>query len=399
MQKTQMKRDIMENNHLTAIINTDAIKHNIAFLQKRVQNRSRFCAVIKANAYGHGLECVIDAVKQANAQMLAVATIDEAIKLRQIEKTLPILIFGAEMNIYDEHQQRRLAEWLVENNVRITITRQREMKLIADAGQSLGRPGLVHIKIDTGMGRMGIEENAAQALLQNAANIKGVSIEGIYTHFANAGDQDHTFAYEQLGRFSRFMNTIQWLGFSVRLVHIANSAALLNLDGIGFDMIRPGLAIYGYCGSCPNAKRPNLKPALKLQSRITLVKAIPAGSYVGYGCTFQAKKDMAIGIVPIGYADGYSRKLSNCGKMQLFGKTVNVLGRVSMDQTIIDLTDFFKTGKTIEPGQEVTVISDNPADPNSVEAIAKQLQTIPNEIVTSLGTRIKRITAKANHHH
>jgi alanine racemase len=348
------------------------------------------CVAVKANAYGHGVEVVLPALRRARVEMLGVATIAEARQLRDLEWSGPILLFGSELSACAGKQKSEQARWLVEKDIRVTLTSRQDLDELATAARAKGRTAGVHFKLDSGMSRMGVSEDLLVELLDVARADCFLNVEGLYTHFATA-DDDMVFAGQQLQRFRAFVDRLRAAGVTVPMLHAANSAAIINLPDSHLDMIRPGISVYGYHTSPAMTNRPDLRPAMRVVSYLTLVKRIPAGSCVGYGCTFRAAKDMLVGLVPIGYADGYNRRLSNAGKMIVADRVVPVVGRVSMDQTVIDLTALDKNGIAVSPGTEVIVIDNDRDSPNSVEALAVQLGTIPYEITTLLGPRVTRV--------
>ena len=262
---------------------------------------------------------------------------------------------------------------------------------MAIAAQRLSKKAVVHVMLDTGMCRMGLDEQELLELIEVIKNCDQVEIEGLYTHHAAADESDKTFSHGQLKRFESFLKVLRERGFSIPIIHAANSVAAIDLDESHYDMLRVGIAVYGYQPGVQMLNKPDLRPSMKLVSYLTAVKKISKGSYVGYGCTWQATEDTTIGLVPIGYGDGYDRRLSNKGQMKIGQTLVPVVGRVSMDLTVIDLSMLVCHHEEVSVGQEVVIIDNHPDAPNSVEAIAAQLQTIPYEIVTRLGPRITRI--------
>ena len=254
------------------------------------------------------------------------------------------------------------------------------------AAEKLAKPAIVHVMLDSGMSRMGLNEPNLLALIDTVTSNPHVVIEGLFTHFATADDADKSFALKQLQRFKAFVNDVKARGIDIAIVHAANSPATVDLPDAHFDMIRPGISVYGYHSAPEMHNRPDLKPSLKLITALTMVKAIPGGSKIGYGCTATAEHDMRIGIVPVGYADGYDRRLSNVGKMIIAGRVVPVIGRISMDQTIVDLTG----EPEVRPGEQVIVIDNKAASPNSVEALCELLDTIPQVVGVGLGQRVVR---------
>jgi alanine racemase len=346
------------------------------------------CAVVKCNAYGHGAEIVLPVFKSVGIAMLAVATIDESKHLRSIGWTKPILILGSEFSIYKGKQKKEIANWLIAQDIRILLMNQHDLKFIVEAAKTLNVPAKVHLKLDSGMSRMGLHEDELLALALHARKYENIIIEGHCTHLSSTNEVNGTFSNYQITRFSSFNKKLEKYGIKVPLLHVANSAGTVNLK-CKYDMVRLGIAAYGYN---PGFTRKGicLHPCMQVVSFLTLVKKIETGDYIGYGCSRQASREMTIGIVPIGYGDGYDRRLSNRGIMMINGIQAPVVGCISMDQTIIDLTTVVNRGLKVYTGMEVTVIDDNPEAPNSIESLARQLGTIPYEIVTRLGPRIRR---------
>jgi alanine racemase len=376
---------------LSAEIDLDAIVHNCRIIKAITGQKCRLCPTVKCNAYGHGIEVVLPALKAADVEMVCVASIQEARQLVELRWEKPILLLGSEFTIYNGKQKNELAHWIVENQIRITATTKADIDVLSTAAKSLGKPAIIHVMLDSGMTRMGLDEQRLYQLMTEIRTTNGISIEALYTHFAAADEADKSFTIHQLKRFKTFLKQMETNGLRVPIIHVANSAAAIDLPDSRFDMVRPGLSVYGYHPSAQMHNKPNLRPAMKVVSFLMMVKKISAGSCLGYGCTYKADDDMIIGLVPIGYGDGYDRRLSNSGKMTIAGRLVSVVGRVSMDQTTVDLTELSKSGLKVAAGTEVTIIDNVRDAPNSVESLAVQLQTIPYEIVTRLGQRIVRV--------
>ena len=380
----------ISTNHLIAKIDTNALKSNFNLL-KSLAGNSKICVAVKANAYGHGVDIVARILDTAGADFFGVANITEANQLLNIGINKPILLFGCDINIYKDNKKTELANWIVENQIRTTTMTITEIQLLATAAKNAGQKAYLHLNYDTGMSRMGLCKKKLLELIAEIKKHSAVEIEGIYTHLAMADCKDNSFSLEQIKKLKEFANNLKQDGQDIPLLHAANSAALLTMNNTSLNLARPGLALYGYSGDLNSNYADQLKPVMQLTSFITAIKQIPAGSFIGYGCTYQAKKDMTIAIVPIGYADGYDRRLSNKGKMTINGTIAPVVGRVSMDQTVIDITDIISAGKDIQPSQEVVVIDNKKNSPNSVEAIAEILETIPYEITTLISQRAKRV--------
>jgi alanine racemase len=376
----------METIYLKAWIDLPALEHNCELLRSHAGGR-KVCVAIKANAYGHGVGIVLPVMQKCRIDMLGVACIEEAVELRDLGWAGPVLIFGSEFSVYSADQREQIARMLVEKEIRITVTRREDVEILSRAARHAGKPARIHLAMDSGMSRMGLLEEDICPLIGSIRDLPGVEIEGLYTHFATADCADKRFAREQLSRFNRFVARLAEEGIQIPIIHAANSGATIDLPEAHLTMVRPGISTYGYHAGDEMHQKPDLRPILKLTSRLTLVKQIPAGSFVGYGCTFQAKRPTLIGLVPIGYADGYFRELSNRGRMIVKDTFVPVIGRVSMDQTILDLTDV----NDPNVGDDVVIYDNRRESPNSVESTARLLNTIPYVVTTSLGRRVKRI--------
>ncbi len=391
MADSQTENSPLDADYLVAQIDLSAVVHNCNILRKFASEKCKMCVAVKCNAYGHGIDVVLPALKTANVDMLAVAAIPEAMQLRELGWDLPILLLGSEFSIYAGRQKDEIAEWLVANQVRITAMYKEDLETLDAAAKQLGKKAIVHLMLDSGMGRMGLDEQKVLQLIDAINGRNSIDIEGLYTHLSTADSPDKTFSRYQLKRFDDFITKIKSSGLNIPLIHAANTPATIDLKQSHYDMLRTGIAVYGYQPGTQMFNKPNLKPVMKLVSYLYAVKQIKKGGYAGYGNTWQATEDTTVGLVPVGYGDGYDRRLSNKGKMKIAGTLVPVVGRVSMDQTILDLTPLLREQIDVCPGMEVTVIDNDPKAPNSIESIADQLQTIPYEIITKLGSRIKRV--------
>ena len=371
-------------SHLTAEISASAVRHNLALLRERVGPATRLCAVVKADAYGLGLPLLLDAICQ-QADALAVATAPEAIQLRELGCEKPVLmLFSAGACADGDGPASGLAE-LIRRRVTLTVVAPEELAAVAKAARRAGAEAAVHVKVDTGMGRSGVLPEDAPALVDRARREAGVRLEGLYTHFASADEADKSSARRQL---ARFLDVAERAGGRERLtLHAANSAAAIDLPEGRLDMVRPGIAVYGCQPSDQMHTKLPLRPALRLTGRLMQRKLLPAGHKCGYGLTYTFPAETPIGLVPVGYADGYPRDLSNRSVMRIRGRDVPVRGRVSMDQVIVELTAV----PDAAVGDEVEVISNDPAAPHSVEALARLCGTIPYELTCRLGARARRV--------
>ena len=379
----------MDTNYIYAQIDEKALISNCEYL-KSLKCHAKMCVAVKANAYGHGVEIVVGVLVKAGVDMLAVANFNEARQLLELKPPCPVLVFGSYLSIFKVNNKKQIAEWVVNNGVRITPMLKMDIDSLAQACEKTGKKAYVHTMLDTGMSRMGLGRDDLLELVEYIKEFENIEIEGLYTHLATADFEDKSLALNQVQQFRDFIKILKSRGVEPALIHSDNSAAVIDMPDVGFNMLRVGIAIYGYQPSGEIQQSPELKPAMKVVSKLLAVKDIKKGTYVGYGCTYKADKDMTIGVVPIGYADGYDRNLSNRGKMKVANTIVPIVGRVSMDQTIIDLTEVIKKNSKIKAGYEVIVIDNDRNEPNSVESIAKQLDTIPHEITTGLGPRIVR---------
>ncbi len=380
------------DDFLVARISTDALIHNLQLLRSKTP-QAKVCAAVKANAYGHGVDIIARALDQAGVEMMAVSNFNEVQQLIDLNITADIFVLGSQLSIYRGEQKKQVARWIVENEIRITPMTVEDVNALADAAELLGKKAHVHLKLDTGMSRMGLRSEQLKSIVSRIEQFPLIQIEGIYTHLAAADTDNEDFTGQQLKLLEDFKSYLASRSVDDIYIHKANSAATLSRPSMEANMIRPGLALYGLYSGPNNIERPDLKPVMKVISRLTVVKSIPQNSTIGYGCTYRASKEMVIAIVPIGYGDGYDRKLSNKGKMKICGQYVPIVGRVSMDQTIVDVTGLVEQAIDVKVGMEVTIIDDDPQAENSVESLAKLLDTIPYETATRLGPRIKRVRA------
>ncbi len=371
-------------SYLTAEISGSAVRANLELLREGLRPGTKICAAVKADCYGLGVKLLLGAVSEA-ADCVAVATPEEAIYLRRLGYERQILTFFAPFAGPDPGEQREALTEQIAEGVTLTVVSAPGLSAIAECARKVGADAEVHVMVDTGMGRSGVPHDRAPELIEQIRSTEGVKLTGLYTHFATSDEDDKTFTRLQL---KRFLATVEAVGGHAGLtLHAANSAAAIDLPETHLDMIRPGIAVYGYHPSDQMHNRPPLRPGMRLGGRLMQVKDLPPGGRCGYGLTYGFEGGGRIGLVPIGYADGYPRSLSNRSTMRIRGRDVPVRGRVSMDQTIIDLTDV----PDAAPGDEVEILATDPAAAHSVENIARLAETIPNEIVAALGARARRI--------
>jgi alanine racemase len=378
-------------SYVTVETSADALRHNLRLLRGCLAPGVKLCLPVKADCYGHGLKLLVDVLcpKQdaspAPVDVLAVAAPEEAVCVRDLGCDLPLLsFFSAAAYLAGPARDEALREMIARDVIQ-TIVSSEELEPIAKVARGMGRTARIHVKVDTGMGRSGVLAAKAVELIRLVRAADGLRLTGIYSHFGTSDEADTTFMHRQLDCFKRVLAA---LGDGRDLtVHMANSAATIDLPEAHFDMVRPGLAAYGYQPSQYLKNRLPLRPALRATARLMPVKEVPAGSSCGYGLTFTFERPGRIGRVAIGYGDGYLRCLSNKSTVRVHGVDVPVRGRVSMDQLIIDLTDVPQA----RLGDEVELISSDPSAPHGVENLARLAGTIPHEIVCLLAGRINRI--------
>jgi alanine racemase len=371
-----------------ATVRLDAIQANVRAIRRVLETTKRaegqaavtppgLIAVIKANAYGHGAIQVAKAIEQAGASMLACADLEEGVALRDAGVTLPILVFGA-LSVSDLAGvfDRRLTPTISTPGAARALERA-----AADRGVRLG----CHLKIDTGMNRLGFRHDNLRKTMPEVLASKHLSIDAVYTHMATADDPESPFLDEQHARFERACAALGAMGLTRVKRHAANSATLLRDARAWYDWVRPGLLLYGIVPPPLAAADLDLRPALSLTSRMVAVKGVRAGEGVGYGLRWRTDEPRSIGIVPAGYADGLDTRLSGRGSVLVRGRRVPVVGAVSMDMIAVDVT-----GLDAAPGDEVVIIGRQGDDEITAREMAAAIGSIPWEVVCRLGARVER---------
>ncbi|MCM1136424.1 MAG: alanine racemase [Clostridium sp.] len=371
-----------------AEVNLDAIRNNVQYMREKNSPEAKIIAVVKADGYGHGAIPIAKMLEgSAFLYGFAVATAEEAFELRQAGIKKPILILGYVFPAYYEE--------LIEQGIHMTVFREDTLEELSEAYESLYKKGIqrkakVHIKVDTGMGRIGISpDGSGLSFVEKAFAARGVEVEGIFTHFARADEADKTNAKAQLASFQNFLSVIMSrTGREIPLKHCSNSAGILELPEANMDAVRAGIILYGLWPS-EQIKREGvlLAPALSLYSRIVYVKEIAAGTAVSYGGTFTAEGKMRIATVPVGYADGYARGLSNKGYVLIHGKKAGILGRVCMDQFMVDVTEIPEAA----PGDKVTLIGKDGGEEIAMEQLGELSGRFNYEFACCIGKRVPRV--------
>lgn len=370
----------MNHQHYTvAEIDINALKHNLDQVRKRIGFDRRILAVVKANAYGHGSTPISAELIGMGVSMLGVAFLEEGIELREEGIKVPILIMGG---IIEKEAREALRYDLTPAIFQLPLA-----KTLAKTARSYGKVAGIHIKVDTGMGRIGVRSDEAVSFVEEISRISNLRIDGIMTHFSDADLSDKSFAKEQVERFNYIIDELSGRGLNIPLRHMANSAAIVSYESALMDMVRPGIMLYGYFPSKRMERILDLKPVLTLKSKVTHLKKVPPGTGISYGRTFITKRESLIATIPVGYADGYSRLLSNRGQVLIGGKRAPVVGTVCMDMIMVDVTE----NQMIRLGEEVILIGMQGREEITAQDIANLTGTIPYEVLCNIGRRVKRV--------
>ncbi|MFA5090771.1 MAG: alanine racemase [Candidatus Omnitrophota bacterium] len=358
-----------------AQVNLDNIAYNFAQIRNKFSPGLKIMSTVKADAYGHGLMPVAKRLAACGTDYFGVASIDEGIQLRRIGIKIPILVLGLIL-------KGDIAP-LFKYNLIPTVCTKELASVINKMAAQKGRPFKIHVKVDTGMGRIGVLQEDADKLIEGIHRMKFINIEGLFTHFAFA-DMNKKFTLYQIGLFNRLIAKLKKKGIHIRLIHAANSMGILGYKESHFNMVRPGLILYGLY------PRPGLgvklRPALSLKSRVVYLKRTPKGCGISYGHIYITKKETTVVTIPIGYGDGYPRNLSNKAPVLIRGRSFNISGRICMDQIMVDVGNM-----PVKLGDEVVLIGTQKKRSVSVERLAFLSGTIPYEIVCGLGSRVPRI--------
>lgn len=369
-----------------ADIDLDAVLFNFEQMNKNIPDGTKIMAVVKTDAYGHGAVPLATTVEPLEYLWgFATATVDEAVELRLAGIKKPILVLGysfsecyPQLIAYDIHQ---------------TVFTYESAEALSKEAVRQNKKAFVHIKLDTGMGRIGYQD--AESAVQDALKIKElpmIEMEGVFTHFANADTEDKTFTMKQIEKFEEITEAMEAAGISFKLKHCSNSAGIIELSNHKFDLVRAGIISFGMWPSS-EVKRDVvlLKPILSLKSHVVYVKEVNAGTSVSYGSTWTAKENRRIATIPVGYGDGYPRSLSNKGYVLIKGCRVPIVGRVCMDQLMVDVTD---VPEEVKRGDEVTLIGQDGEHIISAEELGDLSGRFNYELMCDLGNRIARIYYK-----
>lgn len=367
-----------------AEVDLDVLANNMREI-KRVSNSEEIIAIIKADGYGHGAVDIAPVLLENGANRFGVAVITEAIELRESGITVPIMILG--------FTPPTLHERILQYDIEQTIYTFSDAEALSKVAVSENKIGKVHIAVDTGMGRIGFlpNEESLQEIF-NISKLPNIEIVGLFTHFSCADDFDKTYSQLQIKKYNEFNEKLLNLGINIPIKHLSNSAAVIDLPAVHYNAVRPGIILYGYYPSQEIQKdKIKVNPVMSIKANIVHIKTLGKGEYISYGRTFITKRESIIATLPIGYADGFTRLLFEKAKVIVGGKLAPVVGRICMDQCMIDITDI----EGVKVGDEVILIGEDEYN-NVITAddIANQLGTISYEVVCAVSKRVPRVYKK-----
>ena len=361
-------------------IDLDALVHNIGVVRARIAAGERILLVVKADAYGHGAVEVSRAAVEAGVDMLGVATLQEGIELRQAGIEAPVLILSPPM----ESETRDIIEYDLACSVPSLWIARALSRVCVDRGKT----GSVHVEVDTGMGRSGVGLDEALSFVTAVGKLPGLSLDGVYTHFP-ASDEDEEFTAGQVADFVRLLERLDRKDIAAPFRHAANSAAILGVKQsleAPFNMVRPGIMVYGLSPSGGTTADTELEPVMSFKSHIAQIRELPEGHPVSYGMTFRTPRSMRVAVVPVGYGHGYSWRLSNTGEVLVHGTRAKIVGRVTMDVTLVDI-DALTDARV---GDEVVLFGRQDDAEITVDEVAARVGTINYEIICGIGKRVTR---------
>ena len=371
-----------EYNRVYAKIDLDAAAYNMEQMKNRIGGGARLIAVVKTDAYGHGAVPLAEVFEKLDYVWgYAVATLDEGIVLRKHGIKKPILVLGCVFpDQYDD---------MVINEIRAAVYMEEMAGKIAEAAERAGKKAYIHIKVDTGMGRIGfpVTEESAD-IIERISRMENIEVEGMFTHFAKADERDKTYTYEQHRKFMWMKEQMEKRNVEIPYYDCDNSAGIIDFPDMKHDLARAGISTYGmYPSEEVNRDAVDLKPVLSLVSHVIFVKTVEPGTSISYGGTFVAPKQMKVATIPVGYGDGYPRSLSNKGCVLIHGKRARILGRVCMDQFMVDVTDI----PEVQFMDQAVLIGEDQDDRITVEELAELSGRFNYEFVCCLGKRIPRV--------
>lgn len=378
---TKLKNNL-KNGRAWVEIDLDRLKENFRKVKEWVGPDKRILVAVKADAYGHSSVAVSKALAVEGVSVLGVASLEEAIEIKRGGAGVPVLILSPSsfMEIPE----------IVTEGFTSTVSNIEYARRLSGVAGAMDRKMEVHIEVDTGMGRTGVNYSGAADFIQQVCELDSIQVEGIFTHFASAEASDKTFALEQLKRFTQVLEDLRSRSVEIPMVHAANSASLLDLRESHFNMVRPGLVIYGMYPSKWVKRQIDVRPVMTFKARVAHLNSIRRGETVSYGRTYTAPKDSTVAVVSVGYGDGYSRALSNKGEVLIRGKRFNIVGVVCMDLTMVDVTGH----PEIRVGDEVVLIGSSGEEEISADELARLSGTITYDVTCSVGPRVPRVFIK-----
>ncbi|WP_054956521.1 alanine racemase [Paenibacillus dakarensis] len=371
-----------------AEINLDHLRANYNSIRNSLPEQMKLLACVKANAYGHGAVEVAREMEELGADYLSVAFLDEALELRKAGIMLPILVLG-----YTPPEGIEMA-W--KHDVTVTLFTPEVLEAIRALPEAGEKQLKVHIKIDSGMGRLGLlpGENAI-SFIEEAFSLPQVFVEGMFTHFARADEEDKSYTLEQYRRFKSVADALRDLGYTLPIIHTGNSAAAIDTPDLSYNMVRLGIAMYGLYPGEVNRSAVNLSPVMTLKTQMVYVKKLPPNYGISYGSKYVTEEEEVIGTLPVGYADGYSRMLSGKAEVLIRGRRVPVVGNICMDQCMISLKSFAEEAEQIKAGEEVVLIGQQSDSCITADELASMLGTIPYELLCMIAHRVPRVYMRA----
>lgn len=371
---------IKEYYRVKAEINLDAIHENVANAKALTKPGTQLMAIIKADAYGHGAVMVAHTLEDV-ADAYGVAILEEGIELRQSGINKPILILG--------YTPAPLYPAMIKYDIATAVFEYDMAEKMSEAAEKIGKKAKVHIKLDTGMSRIGFkQDDESLEVIKKIAELPGIEIEGCFTHFATMDEKDKTKAMKQFERYMDFVERIEDVGIKIPVKHVSNSAGIIEKQEVNLDMVRDGICVYGmYPSDEVDKTKLKLTPAMEIKSYVSFVKTLEAGVEIGYGGTYITTKQTTVATIPVGYADGYSRALSNRGRVLIKGKSFPIIGRICMDQFMVDISEL----PEIKQGDEVTLVGRDGDEYISIEEVADMSYSFNYEFVCDIGKRIPRV--------
>lgn len=369
-----------DEERVLAIVDLDAIASNIKNIRAKVDKNSGIIGIIKADAYGHGSVETAKVLLDNGADWLAVAVVDEGLNLRKNGITAPILLLGytPELRLND----------VINNGFIQTVYSYDTAKKLSDAASALGKKAVIHIKIDTGMGRIGyrVNEESADEIVK-ISKLPNIDVNGMFTHFSTADEADKAYTLEQYNKFVKMNDMLEERGLHIPVKHAANSSAIMDFDNMMFNMVRPGIILYGAYPS-DEVKKENLSlsPAMSIKTHVSYVKDVNEGDSISYGRKYIAPSKRRIATIPVGYADGFIRAYSKGGKVLVRGEYAPIVGRICMDQFMVDVTDI----DGVEVNDEVVLMGRQGDKEITADFIASVLDTINYEVFCTLSKRVPR---------